>query len=480
MRGKSFSQEFVSLGFERYQPIIDDWEAFVEAARAPLPVTIWANPMRTTPTALEAALKLVPISWYPGAYRFPAHLSPSATLPFLAGHYQIQEEAAMASIALMDPQPGETILELCAAPGNKTSQIAVRMNSTGTIVANDRSRQRLGILRRSVTRLGLTNVAITVYDGTSYPGRHESFDRVLADVPCSGEGTIRRFKKSTPFISPKRRAHLRNIQSAILDRAIALCRPGGLIVYATCTFAPEENEAIVSAALEKYAGLLALEKAELKGLNTSPGLTAWDGEAYDSDMHRAMRIWPHQNDTGGFFTALIRKTDSLNLLDANLSPVMLDQEPMELPAQAFEARFGIPATTFDNHWLQQFGKFLFIRSFETLPPDTPPLIQAGMPFCRPPQKSQKLKTGAAMTWANRANRNIVSLTRSQVYSYGRRETFGIDDLQLTPDVTPGYVLLKYKAMHIGLGFLRTEHGNSTLESLLPRHWVHALSNIEHH
>ncbi len=464
--------------FERYRPIIDDWEAFVEAAGAPLPATVWANTMRTTPAALAAKLGLTPLSWHPGAFRCPPNITPSATLPYLAGHYQLQEEAAMVSIVLMDPKPGETILDLCAAPGNKTCQIAVMMDSAGTVVANDRSRQRLGILRRSVTRLGLTNVAITVHDATSYPGRHQRFDRVLADVPCSGEGTIRRFKSTGPYISPQRRAHLSNIQKVILERAIALCKPGGLIVYATCTFAPEENEAIVSAALDKYGDLLVLENAAIEGLKTSPGLTSWAGETYHPDMHRAMRIWPHHNDTGGFFTALIRKTAPQNMIDANLDPVLLDQEPIAPHTQAFEERFGIPASTFDKHWLQQFGKFLFVRSFENLPPDTPLLIQAGMPFGRPADQSQKMKTGTAMRWASRATRNCIALNKMQVHSYARRETFGIEDAQLTPDITPGYVLIRHKDMQIGLGFLRIENGTPTLESLLPKHWIHAELNVD--
>lgn len=439
----------------------------------PLPATLWTNPLQTTPASLQQKLELLPLRWYPGAFRCPPGFTPSATLPYLAGHYQIQEEAAMASVALMAPQPGETILDLCAAPGNKTSQIAVHMQSQGLVVANDRSRQRLGILRRSINHLGLTNVAITVYDATSYPGEPESYDRILADVPCSGEGTARRFKKTTPFISEKRRAHLGNIQSAILERAIMLCKTGGLIVYATCTFAPEENEAIVSAALHRHQGALALEPARLDGLKTAPGITTWEGDVFHPEMHHTMRIWPHHNDTGGFFTALIRKTGTTRP-PASATPARLDTLPTASPVQEFEDRFGIPAATFDGYMLQQYGKFLSIRSFAHIPAGIPAPVQAGLPFCRPAHKSQKLKTGAAIRWGHKATRNLVALTAAQAHSYGKRETFDIEMNQLDAHTTPGYVLLRHQDMYLGLGFLRNTSTGLKIESLLPKHWIHTL------
>lgn len=458
--------------FQRYAPIIDDWAAFAHYATNPLPATAWTNTLRTTPRALDERVKANPIPWYPGAFRFEEGVKPSVLLPYLAGCYSIQEEAAMLPVALLNPQPGERVLDLCAAPGNKTVQMAVRMQSSGLVVANDRSRARLGILRRSISRLGLTNIALTVYDATSYTGQPESFDRVLADVPCSGEGTIRRYNKNTPFISDGRRTKLRNIQSSILKRAITLCRPGGLIAYATCTFAPEENEAVVSEALQNHEGLVSMEEVAIEGLKTAPGITSWEGQAFDPSLHLAHRIWPHQNDTGGFFVALLRKHGS------DQSPLDIRQLPGEStvgPAEVFQNRFGIPADTFEGHALQRFGKFMLIRSFHEVPGGIPEIIQAGMPFCRPADKSQKMKTGAAMKWGRLATRNVVELNRAQVLKYGRQESFELDCSGL--DLTPGYVMVRYEDLDLGLGLLRMEGATGILESQLPRHWVHTLEEL---
>ncbi len=468
--------------FKRYEAIIDDWQSFAAFARMPLPTTVWTNTLKTSELTAAKTLNFEPISWYSGAFRCPSNLKPSTLLPYLAGHYQIQEEAALLPVHLLDPKPGETILDLCAAPGNKSVQMAVRMQSQGLVVANDRSRARLGILRRSISRLGLTNLALTVHDATSFRGHHNSYDKVLADVPCSGEGTIRRFKKNTPFISDKRRARLANIQSAILDKAIALCKPGGLIAYATCTFAPEENEKIVHQALQKHADSISMVQTSIEGLKTAPGVTSWAGESFHPDIQHAFRIWPHQNNTGGFFTAILKKTKAT--VSYSNPPTILDQNTShEAPSldpylKTINERFGLPDETFSNMNLARFGKFMFIRSFGDLPLPDYEVLQTGLAFCRPLEKSQKLKTGAAMRWGSKATKNVLSLNESQAYAYGENATFEIDASNLPSDVTPGYVLLKMGEMYLGLGLLRMQNGSASIESLLPRHWISKLTRPE--
>lgn len=298
--------------FDRYRPIIDDWPAFLDALDRPLRPVVWTNELRTTPEALRRRLAAdgldpEPLSWYPGAWRLAAGARPGKTLAFLCGHYHVQEEVSLLPVVVLDPQPGEDVLDLCAAPGNKTVQSAVRMRGRGSLLANDKSRRRSGLILRNLERLGITCVATSVHDGATLPRSAGPFDRVLADVPCSCEGTTRKnpavlFRQALPA-----RARGRG-QLDILRLAIRRCRPGGRVVYSTCTYAPEENEEVVDAAVRENEGRVRLLPARVPGLRSAPGLTAWRDRSYVPEMERAMRIYPHFNDTGGFFVALLERT----------------------------------------------------------------------------------------------------------------------------------------------------------------------------
>lgn len=464
----------ILLTFHRYREIIDDWESFRSVSRTPLPATLWTNTLKTTTAQLAQRLPLSPLKWNSLGFRCPVEIKPSHHLPFLAGHYLVQEEAAMLPVLLLDPQPGELILDMCAAPGNKTIQMAILMESKGLIVANDRSAGRLGILRRSLSRLGLTNIGITCADAVGYPGEPGIFDRVLLDVPCSGEGTLRRWQKPFFPTSDKRRRHLKNIQTAILERGIKLCRPGGRIVYSTCTFAPEENEAIINASLQKHEGKITIEKVFTPGLKTMPGLTSWNSESFHPDLDRAVRIWPHHNNTGGFFSAVLRKAGYSDSEPTDFHPEAEKQTLAEEFWGYAAQRFGIKSSRFANHDILAFNKKHSFLAFPySWPASIPAPIQRGMPLARIYREKPKLKTGAAMAMGESATLNILILNRDQVESYVKRESFGLTPDQLGKNTTRGYVLLRYQGMDIGLGFLRVSDKDKYVESQLPRHWLHA-------
>ena len=141
---------------ERYKPIVGDWEAFATAVTQPLPTTIWANPLKTTPEQLETLLaqsgiRLKPVGWYPGAYRWPDGMQPGLRWEYLAGLYHVQEEVSLIPVTLLDVRPGERVLDMCAAPGNKTAQISVALQNRGTVVANDRNAGRMRAARQCLT-----------------------------------------------------------------------------------------------------------------------------------------------------------------------------------------------------------------------------------------------------------------------------------------------------------------------------------------
>lgn len=302
------------LPFARYRSLVDDWDAFCDALARPLPTCIWTNTLRTTPRRLlewlaDDGLTPTPIPWYPGAYTLPDDAQPGARLPYAAGLYHIQEEVSLLPVVLLAPRPGERVLDLCAAPGGKTAQIAVALRNHGTVVANDRHAMRLGVVRATAERLGLLNVATTTYDAANYPGAAGVFDRVLADVPCSCEGTSRKHPGVLEQASPEASEAISGVQRAILRKAAQLCRPGGRIVYSTCTYAPEENEAVVDALLREDDRLRVVPAA-VPGFAADPGLTEWRGARYDASLRHALRYWPHRHDTGGFFAAVLEKRDA--------------------------------------------------------------------------------------------------------------------------------------------------------------------------
>lgn len=303
--------------FDRYRDLVDDWPAFREALGTPLPTCLWANTLRVSPAALAGRLSQelgaapAPVPWYPGAFRWPegAAESPGRTVAFAQGLYALQEEAALLPALLLAPRPGERLLDLCAAPGNKTAQLAVALGRAGTVVANDFRWSRIAPLRRILERLGILNVVATAGNGATFAAdpRHGPYDGVMVDVPCSCDATVRKSPKVVHRQDERRRRQTAGVQRALLRRALALCRPGGRVVYATCSFAPEENEVVVSDVLREPGGSVRarLRPVAVPGLRLASGVPRWAGVELHPDVPRhSVRLWPHHNDTGGFFVAV--------------------------------------------------------------------------------------------------------------------------------------------------------------------------------
>ena len=309
----------------RYADLVDEWDAFAEACQRPLPLVLWANPAQRDALArlnlaegvggddLGSMLKhrlesrgyrCRELPWYHGAFRVDGLEKPGRTLEYHLGIYHVQEEVSLVPAVAMEPQPKERVLDLCAAPGGKTAQVAVMMALSGTLVANDVRSDRLRALRGNAERLGLLNVVVTANDGVRFPLGAGPFDRILLDVPCSCEGNVRRapsaaFPDQGSFLTGRS-----GLQATLLGRAWKLLRPGGTLVYATCTFAPEENEMVLDHVLKADAEILPFS---VPGLDASGGVTEWEGRTLRADCANVARFWPHLNDTGGFTVAVARK-----------------------------------------------------------------------------------------------------------------------------------------------------------------------------
>lgn len=291
----------------RYEPLVDDYDAFREACSRALPSVVRVNTIKATVERATAALTADGVAWEQRPWNERLlkleTTSPGNTWPSFHGWLHGQEEVSAIPATVLDPQPGERVWDACAAPGSKTSQVSALMDDTGLVVANDNNLGRLSALRFNTERLGVTNVAVTNGDSRNFslkPFGFDGFDRTLVDVPCSCEGTIRKNPDTLDEWTLSHVEGVAGVQKGILARAIQATKEGGTVVYSTCTFAPEENEAVLDFALESEDCRLVDYDIDLEH---SPGVTEWEGEAFDESVRKAKRFYPHQNDTGGFFCA---------------------------------------------------------------------------------------------------------------------------------------------------------------------------------
>lgn len=220
----------------------------------------------------------------------------------MAGLFYFQEPSAMCAAAGLPIVSGDKVLDLCAAPGGKTAQTAARLCGSGVLVSNEIIKNRAAILSENVERLGLTNVIVTNETPQRLAKKYTGFfDKIIVDAPCSGEGMFRKNPNAAEEWSPEHVLSCAERQKKILECAAAMLKTGGLLMYSTCTFAPEENEMIAAHMVQN--GFEICDIPELSML--SPGRTQWSGT--NIDMTKTRRIFPHIENGEGHFAALFRK-----------------------------------------------------------------------------------------------------------------------------------------------------------------------------
>jgi NOL1/NOP2/sun family putative RNA methylase len=231
------------------------------------------------------------------------------SLEHLLGYYYVQEIASMLPAIALNPKPHETILDLCAAPGSKTTQIAAEMENSGLIIANDVSMGRIKILATNLERCGVSNCIATRKQGFDLCKKLGKegflFDKILLDAPCSGEGTLRSSGATAVMWNIQSVKNLSNIQKSLMASAVGLLKKGGELVYSTCTHSPEENEEVLDFIIKKFDNIK-VESVNLP-LKCRQGLTRWDGKLYSNDVKLACRIYPQDSNTEGFFVARLRR-----------------------------------------------------------------------------------------------------------------------------------------------------------------------------
>lgn len=264
--------------------------------------------------ALSEHIQLLPIEWYEDAYilESPTLRALTETTLYKNGYCYVQSLSSMIPPLLLNPQHDEHILDIAAAPGSKTTQLSMLMDNTGAIVANDSSQIRLYKLKANIERLGATNISIRKGVGqTIWQEYREYFDRVLVDVPCSMEGRIHfSEKESYVFWSTKKIKELQEIQKFLLKSALSATKPGGTLVYSTCTLTPEENEGVIDWIIKKFGNYVTVEEITETNIPFSDPLLFWKEKQYSKEITKCKRILPSDS-YEGFFIAKLRKTTSM-------------------------------------------------------------------------------------------------------------------------------------------------------------------------
>jgi 16S rRNA C967 or C1407 C5-methylase (RsmB/RsmF family) len=471
---------------------------------------------------------------------------------YCAGLAHAQEAVSQLPIQLLAPRPGERVLDLCAAPGGKTAQIAFALGNRGTLVANDFAVERIAALQGNLDRLGVVNVSTTRCDGGNFPAAAGGFDCVLVDAPCSSEGTLRRHPRLAAFNGPlrsqprkaasipsraqsapqttapadkpsgsrvgleaeasselpsqapaesgpetrliagtaadplttervgsgrgegrfakiglERSQRMAGRQRTLLRKAVQLCRPGGRILYSTCTFAPEENELVVAEILDQFGGDLSLRPVRVPGLASGAGITEWQGRRLDPQLAGCLRIWPHLSDTGGFFIALIEKhRDARGPEPAASAAAQADAEDSAW-LSGLQAHYGLPSAVLEQYRAQrQTRRGLHLMVADHQPPVAPGPQGSGLFTYRTNLRPPKLSTAGALLLGSAATRNRLELTAAQRDRYLRREPLRPSPAQ-TADCQLGQVLVFYAGFPLGVAVL---HRSGDLESLFPRRW----------
>ena len=271
----------------------EEYDDFLLSLERPRAVALRFNPLKGEQPQLPFAQE--PVPWEPMGFYYDPESRPGLHVYHEAGVYYLQEASAMAPVALLDPQPGERVCDLCAAPGGNTTQIAGRMGGEGFLLCNEINPKRAKILSRNMERMAVANALVTNEHPANlakkYPG---FFDRVLVDAPCSGEGMFRKEEAAVTDWSQETVEMCARRQAEILHSAARMVKPGGRLVYSTCTFAPEEDEQAV-------ANFLAAHPEFTPEIIETPWFVPVENGGH--------RMWPHKLLGEGHFAAVLRKAE---------------------------------------------------------------------------------------------------------------------------------------------------------------------------
>ncbi|WP_066325051.1 RsmF rRNA methyltransferase first C-terminal domain-containing protein [Anoxybacteroides amylolyticum] len=379
------------------------------------------NGLRFNPLKIErdaflalAPFSLSPVPFCPTGFYYETDDQPGKHPYHAAGLYYIQEPSAMFVAETLQPSHGEKVLDLCAAPGGKTTQLAAMMDNTGFLLANEIHPKRVKALSENIERLGITNTLVTNETPEKLAEYFVGyFDKILVDAPCSGEGMFRKDEEAIHYWSEEHVHQCAVKQRHILDCAYRMLKEGGILIYSTCTFSPEENEQTMEALLQKYEDLelVAIEKSA----GIQPGRPEWTKTTLTA-IEQTARLWPHLLLGEGHFVAKLQKVSPAPTWKGKNATSNVTKQTLR-EYRAFEQE---TLTINIEKTMYSFNQHLF-----ALPDDCPSfaglkIVRAGLHLGE--QKKQRFEPNHALALALKKEEIVHSLELEDYTKYLRGET----------------------------------------------------------
>lgn len=426
-------------------------DIFFASYESPRAYGLRRNPLKCEKERFEQLLPwpLTPVNWADEGYYYSETDRPGKHVYHEMGLYYIQEPSAMCVAQIADPQPGEIVLDLCAAPGGKSTQIAGRMAGEGLLICNEIVPNRAKILAQNIERMGVKNAVVLNHSPQELEQRFPSFfDRIIVDAPCSGEGMFHKEEAALSEWSPENVQMCADRQREILACAVNMLSPGGVLVYSTCTFAPAEDEDMIRWLLETYPDL-ALQPIDTAALGISDGTLEGTG-----------RIYPHRQRGEGHFVARLKKT-GMRIPGQTSIPVTADSSARNKKGKKNLNKNGSADAwaayeSFAGQYLrceltgrrQMFGEQLYL-----IPQEMPDL--KGMKVLRPglhlgTDKKNRFEPSHALALALRAEQVTQTCETDEPEQYLRGMTLTCDP------ALEGWTLVTYRGLPLGWG--KAGHG----------------------
>ncbi len=442
-------------------PELDNWlseffgskkELFLNAV--PEPTAVRVNTLRSSAADLQNRLNQFGVSYKSIAFNPNGFIIPRDTLPlshtldFFCGKIQYQGIASQLPALVLNPQPGERVLDIAAAPGSKSTQIAALMQNEGILYLNDFSRQRLQALNSNTQKAGVINQVLLNHNGERLGNLFPAyFDKILVDAPCTALGTLNSQPEVGGWWSLEKLRKLSSIQERLLISAMKALKVGGELVYSTCSVAPEENEMLIQRIIAKYP--LEILPIKLTGTETfAGGLQKYNGHTFTEEMKKALRVYPQEHGMEGFFVIRLRKTQDFMPQPSWKKAVFVQtnhfsDETVAADLSEISDVYGIPQEVWKEYRYIRTQKRIWLTNAANTEIPEERVSSAGILLGEKKQFMWKLFNQSARFFGNQISKRRLSLSREQMIEIFAQGTMSLEGIK------NGYYVLEWNGRCVG-------------------------------